>query len=102
MQTTPLIRSIERLCFICPVIPTYIYRTVSCVLLDCLLSVEENYCVKEGTTHGDQTSMSAYALGILPLLQFLLNFISVSELNVKEVALRLLANFQALITTGAN
>ena len=30
--------------------------------------------------------MGASALGILPLLQFLLDFISVSELNPKEVA----------------
>ena len=40
----------------------------------------------EGTTQGDPTSMGAYALGILPLLQFLLDFISVNELNAKEVA----------------
>ena len=30
--------------------------------------------------------MGAYALGILLLLQFLLDFISVNELNAKEVA----------------
>ena len=30
--------------------------------------------------------MGAYALGILPLLQFLLDFISVNDLNAKEVA----------------
>ena len=41
---------------------------------------------KEGTTQGDLTSMGAYALGILPLLQFLLDFISVNDLNAKEVA----------------
>ena len=38
-----------------------------------------------GTTEGDPTSMGAYALGILTLLQFLLDFIS-NELNTKEVA----------------
>ena len=41
----------------------------------------------EGTTQGDPTSMSVYALRILPLLQFLLDFISVNEFNAKEVAL---------------
>ena len=30
--------------------------------------------------------MGAYTLGILPLLQFLLNFIWINELNGKEVA----------------
>ena len=30
--------------------------------------------------------MSPYTLRILPLFQFLLNFISVNELNIKEVA----------------
>ena len=38
---------------------------------------------KEGTTQSDPTSMDAYAPGILPLLQFLFHFISVSELNAK-------------------
>ena len=41
---------------------------------------------KEGITKGDPTSMGACAPGILPLLQFLLDFISVNELNAKEVA----------------
>ena len=41
---------------------------------------------KEGTTQGDSISMGAYALGILPLLQFLLDYISVNELSAREVA----------------
>ena len=41
---------------------------------------------KEGTTQGDPTSIGAYALGILPLLQFLLDLIPVNQLNAKEVA----------------
>ena len=41
---------------------------------------------KEGTTQDDLTSMGAYALGILPLLQFLFDFISVNKLNANEVA----------------
>ena len=41
---------------------------------------------KEGTKQGDRTSMGAYGLGMLPLLQFPLRFISVNELITKEVA----------------
>ena len=40
---------------------------------------------KKKTTQGDATSMDAYALGILPLLQFLLNCISVNKLNTNDV-----------------
>ena len=39
---------------------------------------------KQGTTQGNPASMGAYALGILPLLQFLLDFISVNELNSND------------------
>ena len=41
---------------------------------------------KDGTTKGDPTSMDVYALGTLPLLQFLLDFTLVNKLNAKEVA----------------
>ena len=41
---------------------------------------------KQGTTQGDLTSLGAYALGILALLQFLLDFITVNELKAKEAA----------------
>ena len=40
---------------------------------------------KEGTTQGDPTSMGAHTLRIPPLLQFLIDFISVNKLNAKEV-----------------
>ena len=79
--------------------PSYSYIYISnCFLCPARLFIigwGELLC-KEGTTHGDQTSMSAYALGILPLLQFLLNFISVSELNVKEVAFAVAGKFSSI------
>ena len=47
--------------------------------------MEESYYLKR--VQHNPTLMGAYALGILSLLQFLLDFISVNELNAKEVAL---------------
>ena len=61
---------------------------------------------KEGITQGDPTSMGACALGILPLLQFLLDFISINELNAKEVAFAddftVACKISSIKTTGAN
>ena len=41
---------------------------------------------KEVITQDDPTAMGAYALGILPLIHFLLEFISINHLSAKEVA----------------
>ena len=71
--------------FICPVFATYILNCYMCPARLCIIGGGE-LLFKEGTTQGDPTSMGSYAIGILLLLQFLLDFISVNELNTKEVA----------------
>ena len=38
----------------------------------------------EGTTQDDPTAMGAYALSILPLIKFLLEFINFNEMNAKK------------------
>ena len=69
--------------FICPIIATYkinCYATPSRLFIvggGEILSSEE-------TTQDDPTAMGAYLLGILPLIKFLLQFINLNEMNVKE------------------
>ena len=76
---------LHNLKFICLVIATY---TSNCYMCPARLFIIDGgeLLSKEGRTQGDPKSMGAYALGILPLLQFLLDFISVNQLNAKEVA----------------
>ena len=76
---------LHNLKLICPVITTYIS---TCYIYPARLFITSGgeLFSKEGTTKGDPTTVGAYALGILPLLQFLLDFIFVNELNVIEVA----------------
>ena len=38
------------------------------------------------TTEGDPTAIKPYTLGMLPLNKFLLKFINLNEMNVKEAA----------------
>ena len=76
---------LHNLKFICPVIATYISNCYMCPARLFIISGGE-LLSKEGTTQGDPTSMCAYARGILPLLQSLLDFVSVHELNTEEAA----------------
>ena len=41
----------------------------------------------EGTTQGDLADIGTYALGILPLIKFLLEFTNLNKMNTKEVVL---------------
>ena len=76
---------LHNLKFMCPVFATYISNCYICPARLCIIGGGE-LLLKEGTAQGDPTSMGAYAIGILLLLQFLLDFISVNEVNAKEVA----------------
>ena len=71
--------------FLCPLISTYICNCYAAPARHFIFGGGE-ILSKKGTTQGDLTSMGAYALGILPMLHSLFNFVLTKDLQTREVA----------------
>ena len=76
---------LHNISIVCPILTTFISN---CYTIPARLFVVGNFELKsrEGTTQGDPTAMAAYALGVTPLIQFLIEFINNNEHHSKEVA----------------
>ena len=75
---------LHNLKFICPIIATYIIVCYAAPSRLFIAGVGE-ILSSEGTTQADSTAMGAYALDILPLIKFLLEFINLHGMNANEV-----------------
>ena len=75
---------LHNLKFFCPIIPN---SKINCYATPSRLFIVTvgDILSSEGTTQGDPTAMRAYALGILPLIKFLLEFINLNDMNTNEL-----------------
>ena len=71
--------------FLCPLVSSYISNCYAAPARLFIFGGGE-VLSKEGTTQGDPTSMGTYALGILPMLHSLLDFVLTSDFQTREVA----------------
>ena len=72
--------------FLCPLISTYISNCYAAPARLFIFGGGE-ILSKEGTIQGDPTSMGAYALGILPMLHSLLDFVLTNDLQLEKLLL---------------